>query len=430
MLTIKMHCILYCFLVLFLFTGSSSIAATYYVDATNGNDSNNGLSQEKAWKTISKVNSKDFTPGDEIKFKRGEIFNDYFLYLKRPYSGTKGNPITFKDYGKSTDPLPILTYSGNTTIWMVDKVFITFANLELVGGKNQVVEIKQSARGEMHHIVFKGCIIRSSKRGIWVDTATGGVVESCEIYDCDIGFSANDPGFTVSNCRIHDNNCGISLGADNTVIERNEIYNNVVGIRHISGRIIFRYNTIRNNTSHGFQTWHSRDNVNDIYYNIFSHNGGNGLHLKGKVSGNIYNNIIYSNGLNGIHLDEHRGYTPSAIVLKNNIIMDNGSSEVKIIRGVTELVSDYNCIYHAAGGKFMHWSGIDYNWEDWKNHSKQDVHSIIKNPLFIDETKNNFKLQRGSSCVNAGVNVGLKGMDYYGNPVPHESFDIGIHEVK
>jgi hypothetical protein len=42
---------------------SNAWAATYYVDATNGNDANNGLSEVTPWKTIAKVNAPRFNPG-------------------------------------------------------------------------------------------------------------------------------------------------------------------------------------------------------------------------------------------------------------------------------------------------------------------------------------------------------------------------------
>jgi hypothetical protein len=42
---------------------SDAWAATYYVDATNGNDANNGLSIETPWQTIAKVNASRFNPG-------------------------------------------------------------------------------------------------------------------------------------------------------------------------------------------------------------------------------------------------------------------------------------------------------------------------------------------------------------------------------
>ena len=56
---------------------SQTLAGTvYYIDATNGNDSNNGTSPTTAWNTISKVNSSIFIPGDSIKFKCGEEWRE------------------------------------------------------------------------------------------------------------------------------------------------------------------------------------------------------------------------------------------------------------------------------------------------------------------------------------------------------------------
>ena len=51
---------------------SKAFAATYYVDATNGQDTNTGLSETNAWKTIANVNGSSFKAGDQILFKRGE----------------------------------------------------------------------------------------------------------------------------------------------------------------------------------------------------------------------------------------------------------------------------------------------------------------------------------------------------------------------
>jgi len=48
---------------------SDAWAATYYVDATNGNDANTGLSEVTPWKTIAKVNTSNFNPGAQILFK-------------------------------------------------------------------------------------------------------------------------------------------------------------------------------------------------------------------------------------------------------------------------------------------------------------------------------------------------------------------------
>lgn len=81
---------------------SPSWAATYYVDATNGNDNNDGLSTSTAWKAIAKVNISTFNPGDYILFKRGEVWREQ---LTVPSSGESGNPITFGDYGIGDHPV-------------------------------------------------------------------------------------------------------------------------------------------------------------------------------------------------------------------------------------------------------------------------------------------------------------------------------------
>jgi len=63
---------------------SEAWAATYYVDATNGNDVNNGLSMSSAWKTTAKVNASRFNPGDQILFNLQTLalhFKD--LWLKK-----------------------------------------------------------------------------------------------------------------------------------------------------------------------------------------------------------------------------------------------------------------------------------------------------------------------------------------------------------
>jgi len=75
--------------------------ASYYVDATLGDDSNPGT-QSQPWKTISKVNSSSFSPGDKIYFKRGEVWREQ---LTVPSSGSDGNPITFGAYGSGDKPI-------------------------------------------------------------------------------------------------------------------------------------------------------------------------------------------------------------------------------------------------------------------------------------------------------------------------------------
>ncbi len=103
-----------------LVMSSTSCATTYYVDATSGNDDNNGTSELASWKTITKVNSSMFNPGDQILFKRGRTWREQ---LTVPSSGTSGNPIIFGAYGYGANPVInasnlVISWSAfSTNVW-------------------------------------------------------------------------------------------------------------------------------------------------------------------------------------------------------------------------------------------------------------------------------------------------------------------------
>ena len=73
----------------------------YYVDAS-GNDGNTGTSEKQAWKTLAKLNTVGFAPGDRILFKAGCSFNGQ---LKPTGSGAAGKPIVIDKYGEGANPV-------------------------------------------------------------------------------------------------------------------------------------------------------------------------------------------------------------------------------------------------------------------------------------------------------------------------------------
>jgi parallel beta-helix repeat protein len=77
-------------------------AKTYHVDAVNGNDSNDGMSPSTPWKSIAKVNTSKFTPGDSILFRRGETWREM---LSLSTSGAQGMPIVIDSYGDGAPPV-------------------------------------------------------------------------------------------------------------------------------------------------------------------------------------------------------------------------------------------------------------------------------------------------------------------------------------
>jgi hypothetical protein len=97
-----------------LFLSFQSNATIYYV-SNAGSDVANGTSTGTSWQTISKVNSSTFAAGDQILFKKGDIWNER---LNPPSSGSSGNVITFGAYGTGVKPIitGLQTQTGFTNV--------------------------------------------------------------------------------------------------------------------------------------------------------------------------------------------------------------------------------------------------------------------------------------------------------------------------
>jgi parallel beta-helix repeat protein len=93
---------------LFVFSSLINFSATFYV-SNSGNDSNTGLSESQAWKTLARVNSKSFVAGDQILLKSGDTF---YGSLSITNSGTSAYPIILSTYGSGAKPI----ITGFTTI--------------------------------------------------------------------------------------------------------------------------------------------------------------------------------------------------------------------------------------------------------------------------------------------------------------------------
>ena len=84
--------------------GNTATGTTYYVDSNGGNDSNEGTSEGKAFKTLDKVNTLDLEPGDTVLLKRGSVFEDQALKFTKEDSGTAEAPVRISAYGEGSRP--------------------------------------------------------------------------------------------------------------------------------------------------------------------------------------------------------------------------------------------------------------------------------------------------------------------------------------
>ena len=79
----------------------SAHAATYYISQSTGNDSSDGLTEAKPWKTLAKA-AIDLSPGDKILLKCGDTWDEE---LHPKGSGTPAAPIVISSYGKGNKPI-------------------------------------------------------------------------------------------------------------------------------------------------------------------------------------------------------------------------------------------------------------------------------------------------------------------------------------
>ena len=83
---------------------SAATGTTYYVDSKGGNDSNDGTSESKAFKTLDKVNGLNLEPGDTVLLKKGSVFEDQALKFTKEDSGTAEAPVKVSTYGEGKRP--------------------------------------------------------------------------------------------------------------------------------------------------------------------------------------------------------------------------------------------------------------------------------------------------------------------------------------
>ena len=123
-----------CVLVTMVLISAPGWTTTYYVSNT-GSDSSSGTSTGSPWKTVSKVNSRSFSPGDNILFERGD---QWMEQLNNSSDGTSGNYITYGAYGTGNKPVIDLNTPGlANAIYNGSNSWIIYENFEIIGDRDR-----------------------------------------------------------------------------------------------------------------------------------------------------------------------------------------------------------------------------------------------------------------------------------------------------
>ena len=333
----------------------SAQAADYYV-SPNGSDGNAGTSPSRPWKTIAKVNSWDFKPGDRILFQGGQSFAGNLVFTAAD-AGTSAKPVTVSAYG--TGRATILAGDG-TGILVENAGGFSISNLVVVGENRTTnkgngvcvlnrlpgavklgfvrIDNVDASRFGTSGIVVGGDPPDSSKSGFddvritrckahdnayygihvtgaWNPSASGYANRRVYVGHCKAYDNPGDPAFQKN----HSGNGIMIEEVDGGTIERCVAYNNgylcnypgggPVGIwAHAANRVIIQYNESYNN-----RTGKSVD--------------GGGFDFDGGVSNSLlqYN---YSHGNDGagylLYVYKGAPHTFRNNVMRYNISEDDG----------------------------------------------------------------------------------------------------------
>lgn len=154
--------ILFACLLLLSSCSQNSGPTCYYLDATNGDDSNSGTSPSKAWKTIARTDGLELRPGEQLLLKRGESFvGNLNIYAH----GNADSLVTVGAYGDGALPVISAPDSSLYAIKVKDSEYIILKCIEIVntgseempGRTGVLVDIKEY--GVAHNVTLDSLYI-------------------------------------------------------------------------------------------------------------------------------------------------------------------------------------------------------------------------------------------------------------------------------
>lgn len=451
---------------------------TYYVDASNGNDSNPGTESEP-WLTIQHA-TDTMVAGDTVYIKQGIYEEIVDLTGGTGVEGKSGNEvdgyITYQGYPGHNAVLDGTTFQGQggggIGFWSGKWVpsggdrtvnYIKIKDLTVRNYPEAGIEFGWDSNGKgSHHIIIENLTVYNNGDVgiyIWEGRESAGtthdiIIRNCKSYNNDnhgIKFNGDDPGVInrghihnsiIENCISHDNlyiGIHVSTGNYNITVRNNTCYNN--GQQGITGHeiwdseyennIVYENGKSGEDEKEGMAIWNSKNIT--IRGNRIYGNPGYGLKFWEDLadtgsSHTIENNVIFNNQEGGIEIsiDVNNGR------IYHNTIASNQGTGLNIAASVSGHDIKNNIIYQNSD-QLLPGSGntFDYNlYYPDISFSGKGVHSISGYPLFVDPSNPtyDFHLQSTSPAIDSGTEVGIN-KDIEGNLRPQGlAPDIGAYE--
>ena len=212
-----------------------------------------------------------------------------------------------------------------------------------------------------------------------------------------------------------------------------------------SDNCIFRYNEVceTKTTLDGMAFDFDNCTTGNIYEYNYSHDNEGGFILlcsSNKNSNNIvrYNLSVNDGCVKNSQVIMMYGTNTKDISFYNNTFVYGDTLFVRQAhKGSGDNASNIsfknNIIYKTSGNETLETLGCTYDYNNYYgvNAVASDQHAVIENPLFVGtgEKTEQFKIQDGSPCVDAGTVIPENGSkDYWGNELYNGLPDIGFEE--
>jgi hypothetical protein len=392
-------------------------AASYYVDAMNGSDSNSGTSSATPWQSLSKVNSTKFQAGDTIHFNRGSVWTGT---LQVGHSGTSASPITYRAYGTGAAP-------------QIKNPGVNFGHdVDISGDWNVVQDFLLTDAHEAGLFISAGAdhnIIQNNEM-----TAAGTGVQVLGEYNLITANYVHDLNMIVNTPGGNDDYGAVCFWLS---VGNNEVSNNL-GINCKAPSYDFGFDG-------GFVEVFDQGDNSYIHHN-YAENTVGFIELGANGSGSAQNvtvayNVLYNTeSAVCIHTSISLAITVTNFKFENNTFVNTVNDG--LVDRVFICTDDYstlqvrNNIFYsnlqiANNGNFAHTNNL-YYMVDMINGSgigyALGSGEKIGNPRFVNVGAGDFHLQAGSPAINAGLRLGYT-RDFDDNTVPAGAApDMGAYE--
>lgn len=403
--------ILYISLIVFF---NPVFAKEYFVNSLNGNDSNSGLSEKRAWKSLEKINQFKFRPGDTIYLMPDSEFRGQF---KPSVSGKKGAPITLSTLMTEKEmpridaegQFPSAIHLENVSHWIIDGIEITNTG-KVPEAKRMGIYLASKNHGVVEAITLRNLFIHdinglvskqlgggfgikweaiSNKKKSLFD---GILIVDCTLLRCDRNAIAGglNPWTDLTNLSknvVIRNNTIIDVGGDGIIVVGCDgalvEYNRIYGARNrfdISTKEMTQYA----GPSVGIWPWSSL-NTHVRFNEVWGYEGtfdGQAFDSDFNCSGTLFEFNFSSNNAGGFflvcnwgeHEEEGRSIGNTGTVIRHNISFNDRLRGFVLNGPIESVLISENIIFNTIEDDFPLF--IDTPWDGFAESV------LIENNLF------------------------------------------------